>query len=256
MCTLAVYTRAWRDLPLLVAANRDEFYDRPAVSPELLGQGRAFGGRDLRAGGSWLAVGRAGVVVGVLNRRTERPADPRCLSRGALCVALAEESSLQGALERLRAEDPAAYNPFNLLVAARDEAWVAQNRSERMSLERLDPGLHLLTNLDLNDVTCERISRSTHRFAELVPRFERDHDRGALVDSLHLILADHQVAVDDRKPTDQLCIHTPGYGTRSSSLVWMDTDGPPTFLHAPGPPCRSAYGRVELPWPPAPEISA
>lgn len=249
MCTLAVYTDAWDDLPLVVAANRDEFYERPAVEPETLGGGDAFGGRDLRAGGSWLALGRAGLVVGVLNRRTDEPPDPSCLSRGALCVELAEMSSMKEAVAYLRARRPEDYNPFNLLVADPSEAWVAQNRSGRIAVEKLDPGLHLLTNLDLDDIECERISRSTHRFAELVPSYASTRDRAELIDALHLILADHHTAVDDRKPTDQLCIHTVGYGTRSSSLVLMDADHETAFLHAAGPPCRTAYARMALPWP-------
>lgn len=255
MCTLAVYTDAWSHLPLVVAANRDEFYERPAIPPVALGSGSAFGGRDLRAGGSWLAVGRHGLVVGVLNRRTEAASDPDCRSRGELCVALAESASMEDALRLLRAQKPEDYNPFNLLVADRRGAHVAQNRSGKLTVQSLERGLHLLTNLDLNDITCERISRSTHRFAELVPRHNERRDLAALVDDLHLILADHQVALDDRKPTDQLCIHTPAYGTRSSSLVLMDEAGAPTFLYAHGPPCKTAFGRVELPWPAPPPIS-
>ena len=250
MCTLAVYTRTWDDLPLLIAANRDEFYDRPAVPPVVLGNGDAFGGRDLRAHGSWLAIGRAGLVVGVLNRRTETPPNPDCLSRGALCVELAEQPSVDAALEYLRGRDADAYNPFNLLIADRAAAHVAQNRAGQISIETLEPGLHLLTNLDLDDIKCERISRSTHRFAELVPQYAQRPDRGRLIDELHQILADHYIAVDDRKPTDQLCIHTDVYGTRSSSLVWADRQGERalTFLYAHGPPCRSSYRRVALPW--------
>ncbi|MDG2305626.1 MAG: NRDE family protein [Candidatus Binatia bacterium] len=248
MCTLAVYTDAWSDLPLVVAANRDEFFDRPAVPPEILGDGAAFGGRDLCAGGTWLAVGRSGLVVGVLNRRSEKAPDPSCLSRGTLCVALAETASLPEALALLRVQNPEEYNPFNLLIADQHHAHVAQNRGGKITIEQLTPGLHLLTNLDLNDIECERISRSTHRFAELVPLHAARPDRAKLVDELHLILADHQIALDDRKPTDQLCIHTPTYGTRSSSLVLMDDVGALSFLYAHGPPCRTAYGRVELPW--------
>lgn len=249
MCTLAVYTGAWDDLPLLVAANRDEFYERPTVEPEPLGNGDAFGGRDLRAGGSWLAVGRSGLVIGVLNRRAEEPPDPTCSSRGSLCVSLAEQSSLTDALALLREQRPEEYNAFNLLLADRRQAWVAQNRGGRIAVQALDPGLHLLTNLDLNDIECERISRSTHRFAELVPAYAKSRDRARLGRDLRVILSDHLMPLDDRKPTDQLCIHTEVYGTRSSSLVFVDQAGETSFLHAAGPPCRTTYAPMTLPWP-------
>src|SRR6266850_2262989 len=58
MCTLAVYVRQFADTPLVVAANRDEFFARPATPPELLTTAapRIVGGRDLRAGGTWLGI--------------------------------------------------------------------------------------------------------------------------------------------------------------------------------------------------------
>jgi uncharacterized protein with NRDE domain len=241
VCTLAVYTGVWSDLPLVIAANRDEFHERPTRGPGPLGRGRAFGGRDLQAGGSWLALGVDGLAVGVLNRRTDKAADPSLRSRGELCVRLAEEASTEAALASLCAEDPAAYNPFNLLLADRDAAWVAQNREGGMYVRALPRGLHLLTNLDLNDPTCQRISRSTHRFAAMIERYADRGNRESLVASLREILADHLLPLDDRRPTDQLCIHMDGYGTRSSSVVWIDRDGTPRFLHADGPPCENEF---------------
>ena len=62
VCTLAIYTRVLPGLPLVVAANRDEFYARPASGPTLLAsEPRIVGGRDLLAGGTWLARERARV---------------------------------------------------------------------------------------------------------------------------------------------------------------------------------------------------
>ena len=183
-----------RTSPWSLPRNRDEFYERPSEGPQALGPaGRAVGGRDLRAGGSWLALGRAGLVVGVLNRRSASEPDPRRLSRGSLCVELAEASCLDAALTALRAREVDAYNPFNLLLADRERAFVAQNRQGTLSLQQLTPGLHLLTNLDLNDATCQRISRSTHRFAALVERHSQSGDTASLVLGLRLVLADHQM---------------------------------------------------------------
>ena len=84
MCTLALYFQVFPHYPLVVAANRDEFLARPATPPVLLREPppRAFGGRDLTAGGTWLGIAETGVVAGLLNRRSATPPDTACRSRG------------------------------------------------------------------------------------------------------------------------------------------------------------------------------
>lgn len=249
MCTLAVFTRALPGLPLVVAANRDEFYARPAEGPRVLATDPlVVGGRDLVAGGSWLATSQTGLVVGILNRRTGEPPDPTRASRGALCVALARLDGVQAAVDLLSGLRTDEHNPFNVLVADRTRAVVAQNRSDAMALHELSPGTHLLTNLDLNDATCQRISRSSQRFQNLAAAHAATTDRSELVAGLHAVLGDHLTAVDDRAPTDQLCIHTDAFGTRSSSILLVDDAGRVDFLHASAAPCRGAYRRIALPW--------
>lgn len=249
MCTLAVFTRALPGLPLVVAANRDEFYARPAEGPRVLASDPlVVGGRDLVAGGSWLATGETGLVVGILNRRTGEPPDPARASRGALCVALARLSSVQSAADLLSSLRVEEHNPFNVLVADGTRAIVAQNRADGMALHELSPGTHLLTNLDLNDATCQRISRSSQRFQSLAAGYAASSDRSGLVSGLHAVLGDHLTAMDDRAPTDQLCIHTDAFGTRSSSILLADEHGRLDFLHASAAPCRGAYRRIALPW--------
>lgn len=249
VCTLALFSRVLPGLPLVVAANRDEFLARPTAPPALLADSpRIFGGRDLVAGGTWLCVQEGGLVVGVLNRRTGEPPDPIRLSRGSLCVELARSGSAEAAARRLAEVPGDAHNPFNLLVADVRGAWVGQNRGDRTVVEELPPGTHLLTNLDLNDSTCPRISHSSRHFVAVGERFARDRDRAGLLDGLRRTLSDHVTAVDDRKPTDQICIHMESYGTRSSTLVLLDASSRVEFLHADGPPCVTPHARVPLPW--------
>jgi uncharacterized protein with NRDE domain len=246
MCTLAAYVRCAPGLPLLVAANRDEFLDRPTADPQVLSiDPWVFGGQDLSAGGTWFGVNAAGMVVGLLNRRRPGGPDPGLQSRGLLTLAVLQQPSIAAARRALAALDGRAYNAFNLLVADHTTALVAANRNGLVQITALDPGLHLLTNLELNDPTCPRIARSWQHFRALDLAAA---DPAMLVPGLRTILADHATTLDPRGDAiDTLCVHLPGYGTRSSSIVAAPATGGLRYWHAAGPPCRTGYEELPLP---------
>ena len=251
MCTLAVFHRVFPSHPLVVAANRDEYLARPAGAPALLREAspRAFGGRDLVAGGTWLGLAETGLVVGMLNRRTGTPPDPARRSRGQLCLELLTAPDAAAAAALAAHEAAGRYNPFNLLVADRTAALVVTGvADERPRVARLDPGLHLLTNLDVDDPTCPRIAASHHRFAAAADAFADDADVAAFVRRLAEVLGDHTTPLDPRGP-GSLCVHLPGYGTRSASIVLVGRPGTPFgYFHADGPPCRTPLAPVDLPY--------
>src|ERR1700722_7642992 len=102
MCTLAIYFRVFGDYPVLVAANRDEFLNRPALPPTELGdRPRIIGGKDLRAKGTWLGINEHGLIVGLLNRRIVEngPNDDKLRSRGLLCLDALQHASAAAALQ-------------------------------------------------------------------------------------------------------------------------------------------------------------
>jgi uncharacterized protein with NRDE domain len=251
VCTLAVFARTLPGWPLVVAANRDELHARPASPPDVLRPEppRALGGRDLVAGGTWLGVNEDGLVVGLLNRRTATPTDATRRSRGLLCLELlACRSAHEAAGLVARVEGP-RYNPFNLLLADRREAWVAvQGPAAAPHVEPLNAGLHVLTNLDVDDPTCPRIATSHRRFADAGERFAARGEVGALVADLRAVLADHDTALDPRGP-GALCVHAGAYGTRSSSVIVVGADaGSVRYFHADGPPCRTPLASVPVPF--------
>ena len=243
MCTLAIWIRALPDLALVVAANRDELLARPAAPPALLAAApRIVGGRDLEAGGTWLGISERGMVAGILNRRTATPPSAGKRSRGELPLRMLAAPTAAAAAGVLRALAPDDYNAFNLLVADRDHAWVAQNRDGGIQLQPLDPGLHLCTNLDVNDPTCPRIARSHRLFAAVGDDYGAHRDRHRLRTALASLLADHATALDPRLPDEieSLCVHAGPYGTRCSSLLFLDAHGWEHWF-ADGAPCRTAY---------------
>lgn len=252
MCTLALYFRVFAPYPLVVAANRDESLTRPSITPtQLWPSPWIYGGQDLRAGGTWLGINEHGVLAGILNRHTPHPPDPYRRSRGLLCLDALKHSSAHAALAFVKTQRAEQYNPFNLLVADPSAAYVVHSLQGTLRIHQLTPGVHLLTNLDLNDPECPRIARSFQRFLQIphccAPTAISIAD---LFAQLRPILADHDTPLDPRSqdPRNSLCVHLPGYGTCSSTLLaYTLSEHRYTYYFAPGPPCRTPYNEVSVP---------
>ncbi len=248
MCTLAIYFRAFEKFPLVVAANRDEFLARPTEGPGPLGDGSLFGGRDGVQGGTWLGVNSRRLVAALLNRRSELSPDPTRRSRGLLCLDALRSRSAREARSTIARESPSAYNPFNLLVGDREAAWIGTNHGGKLAFTSLEPGLHLLTNLDLDDPTCPRIAASYRLFAGLLDSGGPAPPASSFVARLREILSKHDTPLDPRAPelANSLCLHSVEYGTRSSTVLWLDSSGEWTYFHSPRPPCLGEYERVPV----------
>jgi uncharacterized protein with NRDE domain len=254
MCTLVIYLKTAVDYPVVIAANRDEFLDRPACNPTtLLDNPHVIGGQDLRAGGTWLGINEFGLIVGLLNRRAENGANPVARSRGLLTLDALKRRTAAEAAAYAASERAADYNPFNLLIASRDEAFVAYNRvgAEAIEIVPLRAGMHLLSNLDVNDLECPKICASHAKFATLGedPEFRREPLGNR--ERLGALLADHNTQLDPRSGRpNALCLHLGEYGTRSSSLIFVGSKlGEVHHFFAPGPPCATPYAEAEVPRP-------
>ncbi len=121
----------------MLAANRDELIARPSALPGVLGEGPLIvGGRDLVAGGTWLAVSADGAICAVTNRHSaEGPPvapDPTRRSRGEIPVGLLTADRAD-VVARLRALGPGRYNPVNVL-------WVDEDRALVAHVDELGPG--------------------------------------------------------------------------------------------------------------------
>src|SRR5688572_33416731 len=105
MCLLAVQYKCVPDAPILVAANREEAYDRPTLVPSIQpGKPRVLSGVDAKAGGTWLGVNQNGLFVGAANRpRLFAPSSPK--SRGLLCRDLLRANSARHAVDIARSEE-------------------------------------------------------------------------------------------------------------------------------------------------------
>jgi uncharacterized protein with NRDE domain len=253
MCTLALYFNVFPQYPIVVAANRDESLARPSLPPtRLWSSPTVYGGQDLLAGGTWLGINDKGLLAGLLNRHTTQPSDPHRRSRGLLCLDTLKYNSATEALQFVTTQPASLYNPFNLLIADLSTAYVVHSVNDTLQANKLDPGVHLLTNLNLNDPECPRIAHSFQGFLQVSKEYSpHSHLLPDLLAKLHTLLADHDTPLDPRSedPRNGLCVHLSGYGTCSSTLLVYSRDEQRyVYFFAAGPPCCSSYNEVPVPF--------
>jgi uncharacterized protein with NRDE domain len=235
--------------PLIVAANRDERYDRPAVAITMLRESspRVLGGRDEVAGGTWLAVNEYGVVAGLTNLPSPHGRDTTRRSRGELPVALAAHRDAQAAVAWICATvNPSDYNPCWLMVGDRDSLfYVDLTGGSRPAARQLPAGCYVLENAPLRPQS----AKAAH-VAGLITaaRATMDGDVGG---ALAAVLRDHCAV--PRANSDgtagpgwqaagalsAACVHADGYGTRSAMIVTVGTTGLPQVQVADGPSCQA-----------------
>src|SRR5262249_19141572 len=115
----------FEQFPLVIAANRDEQYERPSAAPAILETTpKVIAGRDLRASATWLGVNSEGLAAGILNRHLngQNSLETDARSRGLLCMDLLACQSAAEAENFVR-EQRARYNPFTLLFADQNDAF-------------------------------------------------------------------------------------------------------------------------------------
>lgn len=247
MCTILLAWRSDPNAPVLLAANRDELIARPSAPPGLLHAAPwVVGGRDLLAGGTWLALEPGGTICAVTNRHPTTgepmPPDPTRRSRGEIPLMLLVDTRPDDVPARMTALGPGLYNPVNVLWVSADRALVAHvDDSGPVRVVDLAPGPHVLTTTDLDDTSRPKVAMlRTGMDAALAV----DGGADQIMTGMRGLLADHTTPTG--RAVDAACIHGDLYGTVSSSTVIVGRDRL-TYEHAPGRPCVTAFAAVALP---------
>lgn len=235
MCTLVVVLGVWPELPLLVAANRDERRGRPVWAPAeySVSSTRVFGPRDAEAGGTWLGVNEHGLFAGITNRFGAAPVPGR-RSRGLLVTDALAEHGVAAAAGKSRAHEPSAHNGFHLVIADRTRAALVFNDGASVHHETLEPGVHVLTERSLGAADALREQRVREAFGRLA-QARRPPTQEAIIS----IMAVPSSAL---APFDGTVMDVPeyDYGTRSSTILRFEPDRL-RFWHAEGPPTTTPY---------------
>ena len=233
MCTLVAALHHFRGCPLVVAANRDEAYDRPASPVHVWPGDRFVAPRDDAAGGTWLGLNANGVFVGVTNRFGV-PKDATRESRGTLVVESLRAESARALHAALAALHPARFNAFHLLYADTREAFVTWSDGAELHQQALGDGVHVVTERSLGGDDRARTELVRAKLAALDP--SRIPDAA----SIQAIMKIHGGA----HPLAGTCVHVPelGYGTRSSMVLFLAERLEDSRMYwAEGNPCSSTY---------------
>jgi len=233
MCLLVLAWRVHPSYRLVVAANRDEYHERPAAPlapwPDIPG---VVGGRDLQASGAWLAFDaqrRCGIVTNFREFGRRRRSAP---SRGGLIPAWLGGTHSAGDYLRSLETDAPGYAGFNLLLADRDSLWYACNRADQFARE-LRPGIYGLSNEYL-DTPWPKLVRTRQRFETLLADSGTDR-QGDLLRNLLGMLDDRETVAPESLPRSELpddwarklsspFVFDPVYGTRCSTVLTVSRD--------------------------------
>ena len=224
MCLIVLASNAHPRYPLIVAANRDEFLERPTLpahfwsdAPDILA------GKDLRAGGTWLGVTKAGRFAALTNHRDLRKAAVNGRSRGGLVREALDHDPAEVAMNE--------FDGFNLIYGPVDALRYRNNIDGTDTA--LSSGIHGLSNHLLN-TPWPKVVRAREEFARVISADE------PLLEGLFTLLRDPVRASDAQLPDtglDQVreralssvFIATEGYGTRCSTVVLVGGDGTVRF---------------------------
>ncbi|MBI4290982.1 MAG: NRDE family protein [Betaproteobacteria bacterium] len=231
MCLILFAWRAHARHDLIVAANRDEFYERPASAAGFWpDQPQLLAGRDLSAQGTWMGVTRGGRFAAITNFRNPAERNPAAPSRGHLVSSfLIDEREPAVWLEAI-APQAQVYNGFSLLVGNRRSLCFFSNRNG--AITTLEPGIHGLSN-HLLDTPWPKVEKGKAQLAKLI---QKPFDAQAYLN----LLADREPASEPQLPDtgvgpelerrlSSIRIAGDGYGTRCSSVLRISTDASVEF---------------------------
>ncbi len=232
MCLIFFSYNIHPEYRLIVAANRDEFYTRPAKAldfwedePEILA------GRDLTGMGTWMGITRSNRFAAVTNFRDPRSQKPDAPSRGLLISRfLSTNVSPEQYLEDLQASAH-EYNGFNLLTGDASSLFYYSNKSS--GIRQINPGFYGLSN-HLLDTPWHKVEKGKAALKSLFAEKEID------VEAVFGILGDRQYPADDLLPDtgvgliwerilSPVFVSSESYGTRSSSVLLLHRTGEISF---------------------------
>jgi uncharacterized protein with NRDE domain len=227
MCLIFLALNYHPKYKLIVAGNRDEFYNRKTAPADFwTDYPGVLAGRDLEAMGTWLGVTRSGRIGMLTNFRDPKNINPAAPSRGKLVSDFLIENDDPENYFRDVSARGRLYNGFNLLAGTFNELWYYSNYGKQP--EKLSPGFYGLSN-HLLDTPWPKVVRGKEKLSRHLALSEPDPE------IFFQVLYDEDVAPDEKLPNtglpldreralSSMFIKTNGYGSRCTTLIMVDND--------------------------------
>ncbi len=234
MCLTIIALHAHPKYQLVIAANRDEFHNRPALAAHYWEDApHILGGRDLQAGGTWLGVNQDGGFANLTNYRDFRlPQKPDAPSRGKIVQDLLHPDTDHSEFLSRMPHEADKFAGFNILFGTPENAWYYSNISNQSS--RLQAGVTGLSNHLLNtpwpklvtsrQAVCNWTKTGGARLGDL---FAVMADQNRHPDEL---LPDTGIGMEFERKASAIFILDPVYGTRATTVIGIDLEGKVTYL--------------------------
>jgi uncharacterized protein with NRDE domain len=254
MCLLVLAWNAHPRYRLVLAANRDEYHERPADALARWPQPDILAGRDRKAGGTWLGLDRARRFAVVTNFRELQRPRRSAPSRGRLIPEYLETPQTpESYLARLETDAP-GYSGFNLLVGDHESLWYASNRMDRFA-QALPAGVHGLSN-EFLDSPWPKLQRVRRSFETWLGDETGIAAQDETLERLFSMLADRTPAPEgspgtglpadwERTLSSPFVTH-PTYGTRCSTILLIEPSGALVMAERRFDPAGQVNGNTEV----------
>jgi uncharacterized protein with NRDE domain len=235
MCLIAFAYKVHPQYPLILLANRDEFYNRPTQEAHFWveeGFPSILAGKDLRAGGTWIGLQKNGRWAALTNFRNLKTVKENAPSRGDLVLDFLKSSIAAEAYLTILKKTASPFNDFNLLLFDGNEMLYYSNVSD--TINKVKSGIHGLSNA-LLDTSWPKVEKITKELETAVNNnyLEKDY--------LFNLLSNEDKAPKEQLPSTGLpleiekamssvFIHTPIYGTHCSTLIFIDKNNEIQFI--------------------------
>ena len=224
MCILFVAVNQHKDYPLIIAANRDEFFKRETAESHLWNSGHGIiAGKDLQAGGTWMGINQQGYLASLTNVRDPKRVCTDAITRGELVTHYLQKPVEN--YQQILSTSKDNYNGYNLLFGKWNELTVYNNHLDQ--IQQLTSGYYGLSNASLNS-PWPKINKGVGKLEEYC---QDGHDINPEV--LFSLLLDKSLAADEDLPQtgipidwerrlSSIFILGEEYGTRSSTVLKVD----------------------------------
>lgn len=233
MCLIVFSFKQHQKYPLILAANRDEFYDRPTSPASFWDQyPHLLAGKDEKLGGTWLGITKQGKFAALTNYRDLTHIKKSAPSRGKIVKDyLADNRDPHEYLKQLD-ESAVEFNGFNLITGSPDQLYHYSNKTG--DITKIKPGIHGISNAVLN-TPWPKVETAKTTFEDALSG--NGIEEGQIFKLLSNLqqypesqLPETGLTKELEKMVSPIFIKSEDYGTRCSTLLTIRDDGEVTFI--------------------------